>query len=76
MIYTTKILAVDPRAPMGPPIQWSGPKIEARSWEDAEAILQAEGMGYCQIDGEYVETIDEETGKELPIHTSPWIYHN
>ena len=77
MKFTTEIWAVDPRAnpEYACPIKWAGPIIEARSWEEAEEILQINGMGYARVTGKLVK-IEEFDGREVVLRESPWIFHD
>ena len=48
--YNTKIRAIDPNT--GLICNWSGPIIEAESFEGAVKFCQENGLGYCTVDGE------------------------
>ncbi|PPL04949.1 hypothetical protein [Parapedobacter indicus] len=58
--FTTEILALDPAS--GVMKKWAGPYIQAESFEAAEHHCQENGMGYCEVTGQLVAEIDEETG--------------
>lgn len=49
--YTTTIRAIDPHT--GDIVTWNGPAIPGRTFEDAEMYCQANGLGYCKVDGIY-----------------------
>lgn len=61
MIYTTKLLAVNPLTQEL--CWWDGPRIQAISFEDAED--QIKDRGYLIIDGQLIEEIDIETGIKI-----------
>jgi hypothetical protein len=61
MTFTTKIKAYDPKDCQIK--TWSGPRIQAISWAEAEHIC-AETMPYAWVDGLLWAEIDEETGKK------------
>ena len=55
--YVTKIIAVNPKD--GKMYEWIGPYIDAESFSDAEIYCEKNGLGYCEIIGEYISEIDE-----------------
>ena len=56
MIYLTEIKAFDPQD--GRLKTWVGPRIKARSLEEANKIIQQTGLGYCRIIGSLKEEIE------------------
>jgi len=58
--FTTEILALDPRT--GDMKKWAGPYIQAETFEDAERYCMNKGLGYCEVTGQLVAEVDEETG--------------
>lgn len=50
--FTTGLRAIDPKD--GILKTWGGPRITAKTWEDAEKIVQDREMGYLEVDGEFV----------------------
>lgn len=61
MIFTTTIIAVDPKD--GITKEWSGPRVVAATRE--EAMAKIADRGYLMLDEGYlVAEIDEETGKK------------
>ena len=53
--FTTGLKAIDPKD--GKLKDWIGPRIPAKSWEEAEKFVQENGMGYLDVDGEFVDEI-------------------
>lgn len=53
--FTTGIRAIDPID--GKLKDWRGPRITARSLEEAKKFVQDNEMGYLEVDGEFVEEI-------------------
>jgi hypothetical protein len=58
--YVTKIKAINPKD--GVLCEWLGPYIEADSFYDAQIYCENNGLGYCEIIGEYIAEIDENLG--------------
>ena len=52
MIWITEIKAVDPAT--GEMCTWSGPRIEAKTEEDARNYCDGHGLGYCKIIGKLI----------------------
>lgn len=49
--YTTTIRAIDQHT--GDLVTWNGPVVPGRNFDDAEMYCQANGLGYCKVDGIY-----------------------
>jgi len=56
--WTTKIRAIDPID--GISKLWVGPIVPGESSQEAHIYCQQTGLGYCQIDGEFVMSINHE----------------
>lgn len=52
-LFTTELKAIDPMD--GKLKTWVGPRIPAKSWEEAEMFVKDNGMGYLNVDGEFVD---------------------
>jgi hypothetical protein len=53
MTFTTIIEAIDPIDKVLK--TWAGPNIESENWLMAEMYLVNNGLGYCKIDGYFIE---------------------
>lgn len=53
-LFITTIQAIDPLD--GELKEWSGPKVEASTWEEAEQKC-IDNLGYCRVVGEFVREI-------------------
>jgi hypothetical protein len=61
LIWTTKIRAIDPMT--GELCTYSGPKIQAFSFDDAVKYCQENELGYCEVEAMFIGTYYEENGK-------------
>lgn len=52
--FATTIKAVDPQT--NELLTWSGPVIEARTWNQAIQYCQENGLGYCKVSAIIRET--------------------
>lgn len=56
-LWVTSIKAIDP---IDHELKsWAGPYIEASSAEEAFIFCSENGLGYCEILGEFIETIED-----------------
>lgn len=55
--YVTKITAINPKD--GNLYTWLGPYIDADSFYEAQVYCENNGLGYCEVIGEYISEIDE-----------------
>lgn len=62
--FSTKIKAIDPKD--GEMKTWSGPVIDAISYQDAEYYCQENGLGYCEVDGILVSEIPTKSDGVTP----------
>lgn len=53
--YVTEIRAIDPLT--GDLKRWVGPNVPGESFEDAARYCQENGLGYCEVTGEFVGEI-------------------
>ena len=60
--FTTKIRAIDPED--GKLKTWSGPYIDAETEEEAIRYCK-EHLGYCEVDGRLISTVDPKTGLRI-----------
>lgn len=56
MKFVTEIHALDPKD--GHLKKWAGPEIDADSIDEAREYCDNNGLGYCDIIGEFVEEVD------------------
>lgn len=73
-LWVTSIKAIDP---IDHELKsWAGPYIEAPSAEEAFDFCVNNGLGYCEILGEFVETIEASNTdcyNETKYHSNPSI---
>jgi len=50
--FITTIEAIDPLD--GELKEWSGPRVEAETWEEAEKYC-IDNLGYCKVTGEFIQ---------------------
>jgi hypothetical protein len=63
MKFITQLKAIDPRD--GEVKKWIGQTIEAPNFQLAEDYINKNGLGYLEIVGELVCSVDEETGNNI-----------
>lgn len=68
--WATTIRAIDPMD--GIMKKWFGPTVPAINEEAARRYLQNNGLGYCEIHGEFVAEIewDEQNNSKLQLNPS------
>ena len=52
LLYTTEIKAINPKT--GEICIWAGPYVPGLSFSDAADYCQANGLGYCDVVGEFI----------------------
>lgn len=62
--WCTEIKAIDPID--GEMKKWGGPNVPGISQKDAEQYCQANGLGYCSINGELIAEIPCKKGTYEP----------
>jgi hypothetical protein len=66
-LWCTKIKAVCPNT--NKLLMWAGPIVPGINQEDAKYYLSANGLGYCEVDDEFISEIDEHSNKEFSYQT-------
>ncbi len=68
-LYITTIIAIDPLD--GQLAEFAGPYVPGHSFEDAQRYCNANGMGYCKVEGQLCEVINmENNSPDINILTS------
>ena len=66
MIFLTSILAISPLD--GELTEFAGPDIEADSFDEAIEYCQENGLGYCKVEGELIEEVNDIPDFEINLN--------